>query len=223
MEGDIEDTQSSSVSGTCWFENNNSGILEMAHLRKTFMVNGYPSSLILRRLHRQNHPPPPQEDTTPQGILKLLYLPYVELLSEHLQRVCRQIDVQTVFRSSGTLRSSLIKVKCRRPPLMKKGVLYKVSSLDCNMSYIGSEQKMTVDSERQQWTSDRERQWWAYDSSRIGTENNVGGFRSITKVVGDSDGLQTENDSGGHQMENDRWAPLLPLSHQFQFHLSSLS
>ena len=110
---------------------------EMTHLRKTFMANGYPSGLIMRGLHQRNQPPPPQEDNTAQEKPKLLYLPYVERISEHIQRVCRKIGVKTVFKSSSTLRESLMKVKSPRPQLMKKGVVYEVPCLDCDISYIG--------------------------------------------------------------------------------------
>ena len=113
---------------------------EMVHLKKTFKANGYPPCLILKGLHQQNrHPPQPsQDDTTSQEERpKLLYLPYVKGISEHIQRVCRQMNVRAVFRSRGTLRESLMRVKIPRPPLLKKGVVYKVPCMDCNSTYIG--------------------------------------------------------------------------------------
>ena len=111
---------------------------EMAHLRKTFKVNGYPYGLISKTLKKQNHHQHPlQDDTTDQEKPKLLYLPYIRQTSEHIQRVCKRIGVKTVFRSSGTLRGSLMKVKEPRPPLLKKGVVYKVPCMDCSKAYIG--------------------------------------------------------------------------------------
>ena len=110
---------------------------EMIHLKKTLRANGYPSSMISRSLHQRTPTPPPLEDTTTQEKPKLLYLPYVKHTSEHIQRVCKQIGVKTVFKSRGTLRESLMKVKNPRNPLLKKGVVYEVPCMDCNSSYIG--------------------------------------------------------------------------------------
>ena len=52
-----------------------------------------------------------------------------------LQWICRQMGIRAVFKSSGTLRGSLMKVKEPRPPLLKKGVVYRVPCLDCNSSH----------------------------------------------------------------------------------------
>ena len=110
--------------------------MEMIHLKRTFRANGYPPSVISRSLQHQTHPPTSQ-DTTTQEKPTLLYLPYVKHTSEHIQRVCRQIGVKTVFKSRGTLRESLMKVKNLRNSLLKKGVVYEVPRMDCNTSYIG--------------------------------------------------------------------------------------
>ena len=67
----------------------------------------------------------------------MIYLPYVQQTSEHIQRICRQIGVKAVFKSQGTLREALMKVKNPRPQLLKKGVVYEVPCMDCNKSYIG--------------------------------------------------------------------------------------
>ena len=41
-----------------------------------------------------------------------------------------------MFKSQGTLREALMKVKNPRPQLLKKGVVYEVPCMDCNKSYI---------------------------------------------------------------------------------------
>ena len=111
--------------------------MEMIHLKRTFRANGYPFGLVSKGLHQRNHPPPSQGDTTTQEKSTLLYLPYVRHTSKHIQRICRQIGVKTVFKSRGTLRESLMKVTTPRNPLLKKGVVYEVPCMDCNRSYIG--------------------------------------------------------------------------------------
>ena len=58
-------------------------------------------------------------------------------MSEHIQRVCNQIGVKTIFKSSGTLRQALVHVKNPRPQSIKKDVVYEVPCLDCEKVYIG--------------------------------------------------------------------------------------
>ena len=111
--------------------------MEMIHLKRTFRANGYPSDLVSKCLHQRNHPPSSQDDTATQEKPTLLYLPYVKHTSEHIQRICRQIGVKTVFKSRGTLWESLMKVKSPRNPLLKKVVVYEIPCMDCNRSYIG--------------------------------------------------------------------------------------
>ena len=53
------------------------------------------------------------------------------------QNTSRRIGVKAEFKSQGTLRGTLTKVKTPQPELMKKGVVYKVPCLDCDGAYIG--------------------------------------------------------------------------------------
>ena len=94
-------------------------------------------------LHRLNHPW--WTHTTAREIPKLLYLPYIEHISEHIKQVCRQIGVKTVFKSNGTLWGSLMKVKNPRPPLLKKGVVYRVPCLELYISETGRNLKRLVE------------------------------------------------------------------------------
>ena len=66
-----------------------------------------------------------------------LYLPYVQGLSEKIQTLCKKIGVRTVFKSKGTLRQLLTRVKSKRPTMKKKGVVYKIPCQDCDAVYIG--------------------------------------------------------------------------------------
>ena len=50
---------------------------------------------------------------------------------------CRKLKIRTIFKSGGTLRSVLTKVKTKTPELKKKGVVYKVPCRDCETCYIG--------------------------------------------------------------------------------------
>ena len=52
------------------------------------------------------------------------------------QNTSRRIGVKGEFKSQGTLRGTLTKVKIPQPELMKKSVVYKVPCLDCDGAYI---------------------------------------------------------------------------------------
>ena len=71
----------------------------------------------------------------------MIYLPYVQHTSEHIQQICKQIGVKAVFKSRGTLHKALMKVKNPRPQLLKKGVVYEVPCMDCSSSYIGETER----------------------------------------------------------------------------------
>ena len=65
------------------------------------------------------------------------YLPYIKNTSEEIERECRRFGVKVVFKSYGTLRQALVKVKTPREDLEKKDVVYEVPCMDCDKSYIG--------------------------------------------------------------------------------------
>ena len=46
-------------------------------------------------------------------------------------------DRRGLFKSRGTLREALIRVKEPRPQILRKSVVYKVPCMDCNRAYIG--------------------------------------------------------------------------------------
>ena len=79
--------------------------------------------MISRNLNKK----PRQQETTPDadevdGATKrpILFLPYVQGLSEKIQIARRKLEIRTVFKSVGTLRSVLTKVKTKTPDLKKE-------------------------------------------------------------------------------------------------------
>jgi hypothetical protein len=64
----------------------------------------------------------------------VIILPYLHRVSEHIQRVCRQIGIRAVLKMNGTLQELLTKVKTPQLDILKKGVVYRVH---CDRSYIG--------------------------------------------------------------------------------------
>ena len=74
---------------------------------------------------------------------KTMCLPYVQGLSEKLERVCTSLGVKAVFKPVRTLRQILMQVKTRIPEERKRGVVYKVPCKECHQTYIG-ETKRTL-------------------------------------------------------------------------------
>ena len=57
--------------------------------------------------------------------------------NERIEKVCCQLDTKTVFKSNGTLRQTLMRVKNKRPKELRREVVYEVSCQDCGRTYIG--------------------------------------------------------------------------------------
>ena len=113
---------------------------ELEHLEKVFKWNGYPKKVIQRALHRPpklNHPEPVDEDEGKTDTKKI-FLPYMKGVSERIERVCCQLNIKTVFKSSGTLRQTLMRAKNKCPEEARRDVgVYEILCRDCNKTYIG--------------------------------------------------------------------------------------
>ena len=62
---------------------------------------------------------------------------YIKGLAEKIQRPCRKLEVQTVFRSSHTLRQILSKVKNPIPEASQKEVVHQIPCQDWDSVYVG--------------------------------------------------------------------------------------
>ena len=118
---------------------------ELQHLQSVFQANGFPEDLVKKTLSRRPHPTPPLPSSEPTGKdpLGIMCLPYVQGLSEKLERVCTPLGVKAVFKPARTLRQTLMRVKTRIPEEKKRGVVYKVPCKECHQTYIG-ETKRTL-------------------------------------------------------------------------------
>ena len=84
--------------------------------------------------HSRQESKPPR--STDEG-QKILYLPYVQSLSERTEQVCRPLNIRTVFNSSFTLQQSLVQVKNCTLADRKKDVVYEITCGDCEAVYVG--------------------------------------------------------------------------------------
>jgi hypothetical protein len=105
---------------------------EMAHLKRTFRKNGYPSQFTEQALHGKKQPQ--HERTKPK---KTVTLPYIPGISEKLGRICSSYNIRAVYSSKETLGRSLRNVKPERPKEMTKNIVYQIPCMDCDRCYIG--------------------------------------------------------------------------------------
>ena len=79
----------------------------------------------------------------PQKSHQSYSVPYVRGLSERLEKVCKPLGVQPVFKPPTTLKQSLVKLKARTTQEKKKEVVYQVPCGECDEVYLG-ETKRTL-------------------------------------------------------------------------------
>ena len=117
---------------------------ELQHLQRVFQANGFPEDLVKKTLSRRPTflTPPPSEPAS-EDPPKTMCLPYIQGLSEKLERVCTSLGVKAVFKPVRTLRQILMQVKTRIPEERKRGVVYEVPCKECHQTYIG-ETKRTL-------------------------------------------------------------------------------
>ena len=115
---------------------------ELTHLSKVFHSNGYPKPLVKRVLSKT--PPSRSKDedendrsTTDTERPKVLCLPYVQGMSERIERGCQQLGVRAVFKLGHKLRQSLMRVKTTVEEEMRKGVVYEVPCGEHDQVCIG--------------------------------------------------------------------------------------
>ncbi len=68
----------------------------------------------------------PSKDHTDTEQDLILTIPYIAGSSESIQRVCRDFDIKTAFKSGKTLRSHLTKVKDTIPVTIESSIVYSI-------------------------------------------------------------------------------------------------
>ncbi len=106
---------------------------EEKHLHKVLQSNGYDNATIRAGSKRS---PSKDHTNTEQEKGLILTIPYIAGLSERIQRVCRDFDIKTTFKSGKTLRSHLTKVKDTIPITTESSIVYSITC-SCGKKYIG--------------------------------------------------------------------------------------
>ena len=75
---------------------------EKEHLCDVFVANGYPEEMTRKSLHRHKSKRPTQ--TEEDGKIDTICLPYIQGLSEDVERAVRDLNIRAVFKTTLTLR-----------------------------------------------------------------------------------------------------------------------
>ena len=159
---------------------------------------------------------------------KMLYLSYIQGVSERIARGCRVLGIRTVFISRQTLRHTLTHLKSTTPDDKKQGVVYEVPCKDCEAVYIGEtgrnlqerikEHKYVVkrkdENNRiavQAWSEDHTVNW---DEAKIRELEPVTWRRKILEAIHiqQEKRATTNLDCGTHL--SPIWSPFIPGSEQ---------
>ena len=111
---------------------------EIAHVKNVLRANGYKDWALEvpnqtdkdKRKERKNAEKP----TTPAPFIGL---PYIQGLSEELQRICKDHGVSVYHKPVNTLKSLLVKPKDKTKKEDKCGVVYNVPCASCEDFYVG--------------------------------------------------------------------------------------
>ena len=105
---------------------------EVSHGMKALKWNGYPKSAI-----KMSYPQRQQANTNIERPSATVVLPYIRGLSEPIQRILAPLHIRTCFCPYRTLSNILVHPKHPVPPDQRKGIVYRISCADCDMTYVG--------------------------------------------------------------------------------------
>ncbi|XP_072020645.1 uncharacterized protein [Amphiura filiformis] len=117
-------------------------VKEVEHIKSALGRCGYHNwtfGLAKAKDKSKNTPDPPTNANQVEGKKSSTYitLPFIEGLSQKLQRIFKSYGVATSFRPHSTLRKLLVAPKDPTPTEKKSGVVYEIPCGECTSSYIG--------------------------------------------------------------------------------------
>jgi len=107
---------------------------EQQHLTEVLGHNGYPVTYI------RNSTQPTRRAEEQEPPKATISIPYVNGLSEDIRRIAWGYNIRTTFRTQGTLRQTLTKVKDKLTDTQRSNVVYRIPCT-CGKVYIGETQR----------------------------------------------------------------------------------
>ena len=108
---------------------------EEKHLKEVLGHNGYPARFI------RNSTRPTRRVEEQESPVATISIPYVAGLSEDIRRIAWRHNIRTTFRTQGTLRQTLTKVKDQLADTQRSNVVYRIPCSSCDKVYIGETQR----------------------------------------------------------------------------------
>ena len=108
---------------------------ERNHLQETFEANGYPVDLVRKTLFKHTTQRRAEEGGEEEK-WDILCLPYIQGLTESIEKRTKDLQVRVVSKTCCTLRKLLMKVKSPRDRNNIKGVIYSIPC-KCGKEYVG--------------------------------------------------------------------------------------
>jgi hypothetical protein len=108
---------------------------EVKHVHKALRSNNYPAWAL-----EIPDPKPKPATQQPPGVRTfrpIAVIPYVQDLSEKLQRIYKKYGIQTIHKPRNTIRDHLVHPKDKTPTIKKCGVLYQIPCNNCEEFYVG--------------------------------------------------------------------------------------
>lgn len=110
---------------------------EIKVISSSLVKNNYPKQLI-NNVKRKRERKEKKEDgvkKTKEKLKHKITLPYIPRLGEKIKRIGLKFGISTIFKSSNTIKSKLVKFKPKNP-VINKNVIYSIPC-ECDKIYVG--------------------------------------------------------------------------------------
>ena len=121
---------------------------EYEHVSKALMKCGYPKKVItdvIKRRQAASTPPEhPRQKPKPKDMVRAPFcatVPYVQGLSESVQRIFKRHGISCALKPTNKLRSLLVHPKDPRPKINTSHCVYKIPCANCPQPYIGETER----------------------------------------------------------------------------------
>ena len=119
----------------------NDRVEDEKHIRSAMKTFGYPE-WSFRKVEHQRRVKKSKQSEKPSNVERtsrkhLAVIPYVQGVSDPLERIFRKHNIATAVKPHQTLRQTLVHPKDKKTLNEQSGIVYKIPCKDCDQVYIG--------------------------------------------------------------------------------------